>query len=180
MSTVCDNQAPAFVPWDIEVARINFGANCGPCTFGAITQREVCRVMQYFPQFPACRWTNLTQMLRSFAGAGYGTRVRKCELPRHGVALVQLMGPWTAKDFFSRWSLVHTHWVGVVGEWIFDHNACCWQTLAEWSEKTAVELIAEVPRATGWRVKYGVEVTTGTEFVSGYREEARGAFLTRC
>lgn len=150
---------PMFVPWDVDVARINFGANCGPAVFAAVTQREVCRVMQYFPQFPEQRWTNLTQMLRAFAVAGYVTRVEKCAAPSRGVALVQWLGPWTHKQFFSRWSLVHTHWIAVEGDLIFDHNANCWQTFAEWSASTAADLIAEVPRAMGWRIKYGVEVT---------------------
>lgn len=150
---------PSLVPWDIEVARINFGANCGPAAFAAVTQREVCRVMQYFPHFPERRWTNLTQMLRAFDAAGFVTRVEKCVAPSRGVALVQWLGPWTKRQFYSRWSLVYTHWVGIDGDWIFDHNACCWQMLGEWSEGTAAELIAEIPHATGWRIKYGVVVT---------------------
>lgn len=151
--------APSFVPWDIDVAGINFGANCGPAAFAAVTQREVCRVMQYFPHFPDRPWTNLTQMLQALAAAGLRASVKKCESPSRGLALVQWLGPWTEKQFFSRWSLVHTHWVGVEGEWIFDHNACCWQTMGEWAAGTAADLLTEVPRATGWRIKYGVEFT---------------------
>jgi hypothetical protein len=97
---------PSFVPWDTEIARINFGANCGPAVFAAVTEREVCRVMQYFPHFPQRSWTNLTQMLRAFLEAGCGTQVQRCAAPSHGVALVQWLGPWTEKQFFSRWSLV--------------------------------------------------------------------------
>src|SRR5438477_13185199 len=92
-------QAPAFVPWDIEVARINFGANCGPASFAAVTRREVCRVIGHFPHFERVRWTNLTQMLRAFAEAGYSTEVRRRVLPAPGVALVQWLGPWTEQDF---------------------------------------------------------------------------------
>ena len=158
MKTASENK-PGFVPWDIEVARVNFGANCGPAAFAAITQREVCRAMRFFPHFPERCWTNLTQMLRAFATAGYTTNVHRCAPPPQGVALVQFLGPWTEKDFFSRWSLLHTHWVSVAGNWVFDHNACCWQTLSEWSELTARELVATIPRATGWRIKYGVEFT---------------------
>ena len=95
MTASRDNSAPTFVPWDIDVARINFGANCGPAAFAAVTQKEVCRVMQYFPHFPGCNWTNLTQMLRAFAMSGYGTCVERCAAPSRGVALVQWLGPWT-------------------------------------------------------------------------------------
>lgn len=167
MSAIRDVAPLPFVPWDIDVARINFGANCGPAAFAAVTQREVCRVMQYFPHFPERRWTNLTKMLQAFADAGYATRVEKCAAPSRGVALVQWLGPWTEKQFFSRWSLVHTHWVGVADDWVFDHNACCWQPLDEWSAGIAAQLIAEVPGATGWRIKYGVEVTKETQIDLG-------------
>ena len=168
-----DSTALPFVPWDVEVARVNFGANCGPAAFAAVTQQEVCRVMQYFPQFPECRWTNLTQMLRAFAEAGYATQVQKCAAPSRGVALVQWLGPWTEKQFFSRWSLIHTHWIGVESDRVFDHNACCWQTLAEWAAGTAAGLIGEVRRATGWRIKYGVEVTGEVPLGLGFPLRAR-------
>ena len=163
MSTRRATDLQPFVPWDIDVAHVNFGANCGPAAFAAVTQREVCRVMQYFPQFPDRCWTNLTQMLCAFAAAGYSARVEKYAVPSRGVALVQWLGPWTQKQFFSRWSLNHTHWVGVEGDGIFDHNARCWQTFGAWSAGTAAELVSEVPRATGWRIKYGVEVTKEME-----------------
>lgn len=179
MSVVSNLMAPSFVPWDIEVARINFGANCGPAAFAAVTEREVCRVMQYFPHFPERPWTNLTQMLQALAVAGFNASVERCVAPSRGLALVQFLGPWTAKQFFSRWSLVHTHWVGVDGDWVFDHNACCWQTLAEWASGTAANLIAEVPRATGWRIKYGVEVTREMQIGLDLPWEAREAKLCR-
>lgn len=173
MSASHATAAQAFVPWDIEVARINFGSNCGPAAFAAVTQREVCRIMRYFPHFPQRRWTNLTQMLRAFAEAGYTTHVERCAAPSRGVALVQWLGPWTEKQFFSRWSLIHTHWIGVEGDRVFDHNACCWQTLTEWAAGTAAGLIAEVRRATGWRIKYGVEVTKEMQLDLGFPMEAR-------
>lgn len=178
MSGRQDTTALPVVPWDIDVARINFGANCGPAAFAAVTQREVCRVMRYFPQFPERPWTNLTQMLRALAEAGYATQVQKCGAPSHGVALVQWLGPWTEKQFFSRWSLIHTHWIGVEGDWVFDHNTCCWQTLAEWASGTAPGLIAEVRRATGWRIKYGVEVTREVQLGLDFPLEPRA--VTRC
>ena len=163
MNANSDLTPPVFIPWDIEVARINFGANCGPASFAATTHREVCRVMRYFRHFEHRRWTNLTQMLGAFTEAGYMTDVQRCGLPSRGVALIQWLGPWTERSFFSRWSLIHTHWVGVEGNWIFDHNACCWRTLDEWAAGTAAELISEIPRAKGWRIKYGVGVTKAVQ-----------------
>jgi hypothetical protein len=179
MNEKLDLTPPVFVPWDIEVARVNFGANCGPSAFAATTQREVCRVMQYFPHFPDQRWTNLRQMLRAFASARYSTHVEKCAAPSHGVALVQWLGPWTEKEFFNSWSLLYTHWIGVDGNWIFDHNACCWQTISEWAAGTAAVLMSEIPRAKGWRIKYGVEVSKEVASAQGSLSPCRMSCLSR-
>lgn len=150
--------APPFIPWDIEVAEYNFGANCGPTSFAAIAGREVCRVMQYFEHFEHSSWTNLTQMRRAFDQAGYAVTVHKRQLPPRGVALVQWLGPWTESHFFSRWSLRHTHWVAVDRDWIFDYGVGDWQPLPVWEKETAAAYLANIPEAGGWAVKYGVEV----------------------
>jgi hypothetical protein len=180
MTGALSGRAPSFVPWDIEVARINFGANCGPASFAAVTGKEVCRVMGHFAHFEHSPWTNLTQMRKAFAEAGHETEVRKCAFPRRGVALVQWLGPWTARDFFSRWSLAHTHWVAVDGEWIFDHTTAEWQTVADWDARVASQFVAEIPRATGWRVKYGLEVSKGTPPESSTVWAGCAAFRVAC
>jgi hypothetical protein len=114
--------------------------------------------MRYFQHFEHSQWTNLTQMRRAFDEAGFAHEVYRRELPSHGVALIQWLGPWTQKDFFSRWSLPHTHWVAIDGRWVFDHTAGEWQTLSEWKRETTPAFLAEIPHACGWAVKYGVEV----------------------
>ena len=156
-------ERPTFVPWDIEVARSNFGANCGPASFAAFMETEVCRVISYFPHFEYSNWTNLTQMLRAVKMAGFNAEVHRRGLPAHGLALIQWLGPWTERDFFSPWSLSFTHWVTVVGPWMFDYTAKGWQRLDEWSKDLARQYISHVPRATGWAVKYGIEVRKKTE-----------------
>ena len=158
MNTLQNSFPPEFIPWDIQIARINFSANCGPSSFAAIAKKEVCRVMQYFLHFEHFQGTNLTQMRAAFKEAGYHTDVKREIFPEHGVALIQLLGPWTQKHFFSRWSLTQTHWVAVHQGWIFDHIAATWMTKPEWNQDVARELVADVPHATGWAVKYGVEV----------------------
>lgn len=149
-----------YVPWDIEVARLNFGANCGPSAFAAVTKREVCRVMRHFAHFEHSPWTNLSQMKSAFAASGHAFEVRRRTFPRRGVALIQWLGPWTEPEFFSRWSLLHTHWIAVDGSLVFDHTVGTWQPLSEWSETSATEFIADIPRAHGWAVKYGIEVVS--------------------
>jgi hypothetical protein len=149
---------PTFVPWDIEVARVNFGANCGPSAFAALSGTEVCRVMRYFPHFEHANWTNLTQMVRALESADYEAEVRRRAFPSRGLALIQWLGPWTEGDFFSRWSLPYTHWVAVEDQWVFDHTAEKWHGLRDWAGSVAKGFVSEIPRATGWAVKYGIEV----------------------
>lgn len=153
-------KTPRFIPWDIEVARINFGANCGPASFAAITGNEVCRVMRYFPHFEDYQYTNVTQMRYAFGEAGY-TVNRTSDFPSFGVALIQWLGPWSKRVRFSRWNQVHTHWVALDGEWIFDHTAEKWQRIEEWSQNTASGFISEISGATGWAVRSGMEVSQG-------------------
>lgn len=148
---------PEFVPWDIDVARYNFSANCGPAAFAVITETEVCRVMRYFAHFEHSPWTTLTHMRRAFTDAGWQIEVQRQALPVRGVVLIQWLGPWTKTNFFSRWSLPHTHWIAVNRGWVFDHTVGEWQTLKQWQRDTAAAFISEIPQARGWAVKYGVE-----------------------
>jgi len=156
-----------YVPWDIEVARLNFGANCGPSAFAAATGREVCRVMRYFAHFEHSPWTNLSQMKAALLASGCIFEVHQRAFPRSGVALVQWLGPWTKPYFFSRWSLLHTHWIAVDGMWVFDHTIEKWQTVSQWSRTTAADFIAQIPSAHGWAIKYGIDVVSDN---SGCRE----------
>lgn len=146
-----------FIPWDIEVAQYNFGANCGPVSFAVASGRQVCRVMQHFQHFEAKPWTNLTQMRQAFEETGVTPITHKREWPRFGVALIQWLGPWTQHDFFARWSLHHTHWVAVDRDWVFDHTEVRWMPRTEWAETVAPLFLEEIPHATGWAVKYGLE-----------------------
>lgn len=145
-----------FVPWDIKVARINFGANCGPIAFATATEHEVCRVMQFFTHFEEKPWTTLTHMRTAFAMAGFEPETLRQAWPERGVALIQWLGPWSQRDFFSRWSLFHTHWIAVDGDWVFDHTELCWMKKQEWEREVAPLFLQETRHATGWAVKYGV------------------------
>ena len=122
--------------------------------------------MRYFPHFEQSRcWTNLTQMRCAFEEARYTTEVSRLRLPAVGVALIQWTGRWTQEHFFSRWSLTHTHWVAVHNGWVFDHQVGTWQTFSEWNSDTAPVYLAEIPQASGWSVKYGVEVKANSHWL---------------
>lgn len=151
-----------FVPWDIAIARYNFGANCGPISFAAALRLEVCDAMQYFPHFSDGfrRWTNSTQMTDALAAAGVDSIRSRLNFPNSGVALIQWLGPWTATDFFSRFSLRYSHWVAVDEDAIFDPNAGRWQSIENWQRNFVPECLANIPRCTGWAVKYGIQIAT--------------------
>jgi hypothetical protein len=170
MKTIMETTPRLYVPWDVEVAEINFGANCGPCSFAAITGKEVCRVMVHFPHFESVQCTNLTQMMKAFSGSNYEINLRRCELPDRGVALIQWLGPWTKKHFFSRWSLIHTHWVAVDRGRIYDHTVGAWQTISAWQETVAAEFLSEISGATGWAVKYGIDICSSETFSAAHGE----------
>lgn len=154
--------ASLYVPWDIEIARFNFGANCGPIAFAVSTQMEVCDAMQYFPHFADAhrRWTNSLQMGAALDAAGIHAQRLRQSFPTAGLALIQWLGPWTQPDFFSRHSLRYTHWVAVADEEIFDPNAGQWLTKSNWSSEFASACLSEIRSASGWAVKYGFGISS--------------------
>jgi len=158
---------PGFTPWDLEVARINFGANCGPASFAAITGFEVCRVMCHFAHFEHSRWTNLTQMRHALCKTGHRISVLKGVLPTRGVALIQWLGPWTKDNRYSRWSLPHTHWIAIQGQWVFDHTVGDWEPLGRWQYDTVRDFISQIPHAYGWAVRHGIEVVSTNSICFG-------------
>ena len=157
-----------YVPWDIEVARYNFGANCGPVAYAAALQVEVCDIMVHFPQFcEGRRWTNSIQMRQALAARDITTVTKYREFPRYGLALIQWLGPWTQTDFFARSSLRYTHWVAVDGDWLFDHSETTWLLKDQWASGIAPGYLSELSQAAGWEVKYGLEFRNSIESCRG-------------
>src|SRR5438067_2495399 len=107
----CEWLNQRFVPWDLEVANINFGANCGPASFAAVLGLEVCSALQHFPNFIDRPWCNFTQMKRALRSCSVQFDILPSALPKQGLALVQWLGPWVSRDFGGRRSLKYTHWI---------------------------------------------------------------------
>jgi len=147
-----------YVPWDVDIARINFRANCGPISFAAILGAEVCSIIQFFPEFPDKPWCNFTQMKRALRSYGVRFQPLRAQLPSRGLALVQWLGPWTARDFFGRKSLNYTHWIAINNSLVFDHTVEQWLPLAEWKRDVAASFLQEIPGAIGWDVRFGIEL----------------------
>lgn len=147
-----------YVPWDLDVARVNFAANCGPISFAAILEMEVCLVMRYFSDFLEKPWCNFTQMKRALRSYGVRYESLRGRLPSVGLALVQWLGPWTARDFFGRNSLSYTHWIAVDDSLIFDHTVEQWLPIDVWERDVAADFVQQTPGATGWDIKFGIEL----------------------
>lgn len=157
--TVVDSSESKFVPWDVEVARINFGANCGPTSFAAVLGLEVCASLRHFPGFVKRRWCNFTQMKQALRSCNIPFTILRSKLPKNGLALVQWLGPWMSTDFGGRRSLKYTHWIGVERDHVFDHTRATWMPFPAWERQVAAAFVQDISGATGWTVKVGIEVT---------------------
>lgn len=147
-----------FIPWDVEVARINFGANCGPTSFAALVGLEVCSALIHFPGFIERPWCNFTQMKRALRSCDVPFAAISNKFPECGLALIQWLGPWIASDFGGRKSLKFTHWVAVESGRVFDHTTVEWMSVSAWREEVASAFVQDIEGATGWAVRVGIEV----------------------
>lgn len=150
-------------PTDVQLANRLFEANCGPASLAAILSVQVCDVIALFDQFPERPFTSRRKMEDALRACGVDFRPTET-FPKFGVTLIQVEGPWTHAAGSERWTGRYTHWVGICGDTIYDVNADRWLALTEWESHSALALMAAYPKATGWRVKRGLEVTP-QEFV---------------
>jgi hypothetical protein len=157
-SWITGSSEGAYVPWDANIARINFRANCGPIAFAAVLGIEVCPIIRHFPGFPDRPWCNFTQMKSALRNYGIEFESLKAQFPNIGLALVQWLGPWTDRDFFGRNSLNYTHWIAINDSLVFDHTIDHWLSLACWQEHVAARFIQDTPGARGWGVRFGIEL----------------------
>lgn len=165
-SPLCD---PHYVPSDVAIAEHVFGANCGPVSLAVAISEDVCDVMRWFPEFmePERRYTNLTAMRKALYAMGNSPKVLRQEFPAHGVALIQWLGPWTKNNFFSRWSLRHSHWIAVSGQFVFDYIDATWRTIASWEQNVVPMYLNQIPQAAGWDIKFGIEVEKSNSLWQG-------------
>lgn len=152
--------ADLYDPPDINIAHREWKANCGPCALAALLGVPVTAVRPYFPAFPEKPWCNPTGMKSALelAGVQHGRPEYPEEFPRCGLAFLQLEGPWEAPGVPVTVAYRHTHWVAVRDRWVYDVNAGEWQIDAAWDEDTMSAVVAHTKRATGWRVRTGLEV----------------------
>jgi hypothetical protein len=145
-------------PSGVDRAVNDRGARCGPISFAAITGRDAEAALGFFPNIADRAWTTRTDMQRALREGGHQYDRRADVWPSHGLCMVQFTGPWTERGF-AQAALQHTHWIAVLGEYVFDINWDGWLPRECWEDVVLAELLVFRPGATGWRVLTGFELS---------------------
>jgi hypothetical protein len=146
------------VPPDIGQSIQELGATCGPVSVAAVFGTSVVEVMRFFPGFPQKNWVTSADMRYALDCAGARWERRSC-LPRIGVALIQLEGPWTSPGAPVRAQLGQTHWVACRNGYVLDLNIGDWLEMEEWLCRGAASWMQSVPRCTGFSLREAFDIT---------------------
>jgi hypothetical protein len=135
----------------------NLGATCGPVAFAAISGKTLPEAVSCFASFEPRRWTTRTDMERALLKAELPFNRLSGIWPETGLCLIQFTGPWTKRQF-AQAALKHTHWVAVLGQYVFDVNWGGWLPQANWEDVVLWELLTLRTDANGWQVLTGYEM----------------------
>ena len=131
---------------------------CGPVAFAAIAGISTDEVARYFPSSEDRAWTNRRQMETALKSFGWRfTRVADA-WPQLGLCLVHWRGPWT-KGKYPAAIMPRTHWVAVIGDYVFDVNWRGWLPRENWEDVVVSELICRHAEADGWEPLTAYEIT---------------------
>jgi hypothetical protein len=130
---------------------------CGPAAFASIAGLPPEEVGQYFPSFEGRAWTNRRAMERALDSFGWRYSRVPGTWPQLGLCLVHWRGPWT-KGGYPAAILLRTHWVAVVGEYVFDVNWRGWLPRENWEDLVVSDLIVQHNKADGWEPLTAYEI----------------------
>lgn len=146
---------PLFTPPDVEKARKEWKATCGPTAAAAVMRRTCADVRKYFPWFPKRKYTSVSDMENVLLTMGASLRFA-AGWPTYGIALIIFAIPGQPL------SVRNSHWVCCAidgGEtFIYDFNLNGWWSRKDW-EQCAKELCDQCG-ATTFVLHRGYEVTT--------------------
>lgn len=169
-----------YTPIDVSDSHALWGANCAPTALAALLGVETREIRDAFPWFPARPWTNPTQLQEAIRRAGGEvTHVRslataqRVPFPEHGLAILQIDGPWCAEGVNPRAAYRYTHCVAATRAQgrlhVYDVNAGpdeqpgAWLLGLTWAREVMPLLVESTKRATGWFVKVAFEVAAARE-----------------
>lgn len=147
-----------FAPLDVTRAFELHGANCGPASLAALVGRNICEIMDLFPNFPEKPYTNIPRMHAALRKTGLAFRREAAGFPSDGLVLLQVEGPWTAPKRASYDAAYHRHWVSVRWDHIYEVNLESWVPRQVWEEDYLPALVARHDGATGWSVRTVFEI----------------------
>jgi hypothetical protein len=130
---------------------------CGPVAFAAIAGISTDDVSHFFPLLDNHAWTNQRQMEAALKSFGWRyTRVADA-WPELGLCLVHWKGPWTERRYPAA-ILPRTHWVAVVGDYVFDVNWRGWLPRENWEEVVVPDLLRRHAGACAWEPLTAFEI----------------------
>jgi len=153
-------------PTGFDLSIADHGMRCGPLAFAAITGLSVEDVLRCFPECHFRPWISRNDMQRAFRKLGHEFVRLNETWPAVGLCLVQFTGPWTRRNF-AQAALHHTHWIAVLGEYIYDINWGGWLPRQNWEEVVLQELLDAISNADGWRILTGYEVPISATMMGG-------------
>lgn len=143
-------------PVDTESAYEQWGANCGPCALAAALGRSVNSIRHMLPNFPTKGFVNSPDMKAALLTYGVGFRATwGGAWPARGLVLIQWGGHERKPP---RAQFLHTHWIAVEGDLVFDVNADQLYPRATWDKVIRVLSQQERWGDGTWFVKYVIEL----------------------
>jgi hypothetical protein len=130
---------------------------CGPLAFAAIAGIPVEELHTFFPEIADRSWINRTEMERALQGFGWEFMKIASRWPNLGLCFIHWCGPWTDRGY-AHGVLQRTHWVAVVGDYVFDVNWRGWLPKENWEDVVVPELLQSHGRARGWTPLTGYEL----------------------
>lgn len=121
--------------------------NCGKVALSAFFGGKAVEDAMYGHAHP---WMNRTAMANALKHLQVDFTKLSGEFPDFGLSLIQWLGIPGARAFRGS-ELMHTHWVAVVEDHLFDINWPAWLPRGNWDELVAQELMAR-NGATDWTV----------------------------
>lgn len=135
---------------------------CGPVAFAAICGIPSTEIPAYFPGFPGRAWTNRLQMERAIEGFGWNFAKATNTWPKVGFCFIHWCGPWTDRGY-AHGVLERTHWVAVIGDYVFDVNWRAWLPKENWEDVVVPELLRTHRSAHGWIPLTAYELSVNRE-----------------
>jgi hypothetical protein len=122
---------------------------CGPVAFAALCGISATDLPLFFPQSPERAWTNRSQMEQAIAEFGWSFIKVTSGWPKLGLCFIHWCGPWTDRGY-AHSVLQRTHWIAVIGDYVFDVNWRGWLPKENWEDVVVPDVLERHRSARGW------------------------------